>query len=722
MRGWRISGSLVVCGLAITAMTGQVQPAAAQDAAAGEAKATLLQQAADEALARKTVAQKAAEDLQAKAKPFREGLTKAKGEETKAAAAVVAAEKDLVPKLEAMKKAETDKPALDKLALDTAAAAATALDFKNSYAKLVGETAAATKTAAEIAAKAKAAADKAPTDAAVVAAKAAADKFAADSEALAKATAATIPELDKAVAETAAKAKVEADKVAVQVKLIADTTAAAKVVQDLIVVQKAAQAKATEEAKVAEAGLAPVQPELDKAVAALTLVSTEHTGKLQSAEGALAEIGKFVVFSKDIAPVFVKRCLACHNARTAKGRYNMETFTSVMKGGEQGDTIIPKDGDLSVLCVMIGNGSMPKDADPLSKEEIERIKKWVSLGAILDAGKDADAPLVTIMPKLPQPMPPESYRVPVSITGLAFSPDGTQMASSGYHEVLIWNVADGAQIRRITNVAERTHEIQYSPDGTLIAVAAGTPAQNGEVKLFKAADGSLVKDLVTTSDAMFALSFSPDGKRLAAGGADRAIRVFNVETGVQELLIEDHADWVMGIAWSPDGTKLASASRDKTSKVFDAKTGDSLVTFPGHGEPVFGVQFLPSGTEIATAGRDKQIRIWNAANAAQVRAIGGFGNEVFRIIMTPDGRLFSCSADQTAREHKLDGTQVRVFTGHKDWVYAVAFNPATKKLATGSWEGEVRIWNAEDAKGMLDFVAAPGYKAATPPAAAAAAK
>lgn len=722
MRGWRISGSLVVCGLAITAMTGQVQPATAQDAAAGEAKATLLQQAADEALARKTVAQKTAEDLQAKAKPFREGLTKAKGEETKAAAAVVAAEKDLAPKLEAMKKAETDKPALDKLALDTATTAATALDFKNSYAKLVGETAAATKTAAEIAAKAKAAADKAPTDAAVVAAKAAADKFAADSDAIAKAAAATIPELDKAVADTASKAKVEADKVAVQVKLIADTTAAAKVVQDWIVVQKAAQAKATEEAKVAEAGLAPVQPELDKAVAALTLVSTEHTGKLQSAEGALAEIGKFVVFSKDIAPVFVKRCLACHNARTAKGRYNMETFTSVMKGGEQGDTIIPKDGDLSVLCVMIGNGSMPKDADPLSKEEIERIKKWISLGAILDAGKDADAPLVTIMPKLPQPMPPESYRVPVSITGLAFSPDGTQMASSGYHEVLIWNVADGAQIRRITNVAERTHEIQYSPDGTLIAVAAGTPAQNGEIKLFKAADGSLVKDLVTTSDAMFALSFSPDGKRLAAGGADRAIRVFNVETGVQELLIEDHADWVMGIAWSPDGTKLASASRDKTSKVFDAKTGDSLVTFPGHGEPVFGVQFLPSGTEIATAGRDKQIRIWNAANAAQVRAIGGFGNEVFRIIMTPDGRLFSCSADQTAREHKLDGTQVRVFTGHKDWVYAVAFNPATKKLATGSWEGEVRIWNAEDAKGMLDFVAAPGYKAATQPAAAAAAK
>ena len=441
MRGWRISWSLVVCGLAMATVIGQGQSATAQDAAAvaaGEAKAAMLQAAADEALARKTAAQKAAEELQAKAKPFRETLIKAKAEETKAAAAAAAAEKDLPPKLEAMKKAEADKPALDKLAADTAAVAVAAVEAKTAYAKLAGEMAAAAKTAAEIAAKAKAAADKAPTDAAVVAAKAAADKFAADSDALTKAIAAKLPELDKAVADSATKAKVEADKVVVQAKLIADTTAAAKVVQDLIVAQKALQAKSAEEAKQAEAGLAAVQPELDKAVAALAAVTTEHVGKLQSAEGALAEIGKFVVFSKDIAPVFVKRCVACHNARTAKGRYNMETFTAVMKGGEQGDTIIPKDGDLSVLCVMIDNGSMPKDADPLTKDEIARIKKWVSLGAVLDAGKDPDAPLITIMPKLPQPNPPESYRVPVSITGLAFSPDGTQLASSGYHEVLIF--------------------------------------------------------------------------------------------------------------------------------------------------------------------------------------------------------------------------------------------------------------------------------------------
>ena len=69
-------------------------------------------------------------------------------------------------------------------------------------------------------------------------------------------------------------------------------------------------------------------------------------------------------------------------------------------------------------------------------------------------------------------------------------------------------------------------------------------------------------------------------------------------------------------------------------------------------------------------------------------------------------------SDKQAREHKLaDGAAVRAFAGHNDWVYSVAFHPGSKRVVTGSWDGELRIWNAEDAKGMLTFTAAPGLPA-----------
>ena len=112
---------------------------------------------------------------------------------------------------------------------------------------------------------------------------------------------------------------------------------------------------------------------------------------------------------------------------------------------------------------------------------------------------------------------------------------------------------------------------------------------------------------------------------------------------------------MMDLAWLPNGSKIVSASRDRTAKVFDARTGDSLVTFNGHAEPVFGVAIAPDGLTAITSGRDKSLRRWNIADAKEVQRITGFGDDVFRVAVTKDGRIFSCSADRTARLHALAG-------------------------------------------------------------------
>lgn len=420
-----------------------------------------------------------------------------------------------------------------------------------------------------------------------------------------------------------------------------------------------------------------------------------------------------VSFSKQIAPILLKNCAGCHGTTEPKGEYQLHTFALATKPGESGDApITPGKLDASYLYQLISSTDadqrMPKDADPLPAAQVALVKLWIEQGARFD-GADKQAPLASLVPRKIHPAPPESYRVPVAVTALCFRPDGKELAAGGYHEITIWDPATGKLLRRIKNVEERIYGLDYTSDGSLLAAAGGTPGQSGEISLYDPAKATLVRVLATTNDVAFGVKFSPDSSKLAACAADRSIRIFDVAKGKEERLIEDHADWVMGIAWNKDGTQLASASRDKTSKVFDLKTGESLATYPGHGETVYSVQFSDDGKQVISAGGDKRVHVWNPADGKQVGVISGFSGEVFRLELKK-GRLFSCSSDRLAREHKAaDRSQVRVFSGHKDYVYTLDFNEPTARLATGSFDGEVRIWDTASGKQLLAFQAAPGY-------------
>jgi hypothetical protein len=422
-----------------------------------------------------------------------------------------------------------------------------------------------------------------------------------------------------------------------------------------------------------------------------------------------------VSFSKNIAPILAKNCEACHSAAESNGGYQVGNYNAVLKAGDSAAASItagkPEESELlKRLTTDDESMRMPQEGDPLPAEQIALVKRWIAEGAKYDAA-DPAAPLSAIMPKLNQPDPPQAYRRPVPITAVAFNHDGQELAVGGYHEVTIWNAATGALLRRVKNVPQRVQSISYNADGTLLAVAGGTPGSFGEVKLFNPADGALVKDLGSMSDIANRAVFNPAGTKLAVGGADRAIRVYDVASGKQEILIEDHADWVVGLAWSADGKRLASASRDKTSKLFNAENGESLVTYSGHGDAVFDVGFAPDGKLVYSAGNDKKIHVWNPEDGAKKAEAGGFGREILALV-TRDDKVFTGSADKSVQQHRGAGAaHFKTYAGSGESVYCVAFHPATGRVAAGNFAGEVRVWNAEDGAPVATFVAAPGFSA-----------
>jgi WD40 repeat protein len=440
------------------------------------------------------------------------------------------------------------------------------------------------------------------------------------------------------------------------------------------------------------------------------------------ADTATADHKKSVSFMRDVAPILVQNCIACHNPRKAESKYVMTTFAQLAKGGQQGEGITlepgaPDESRFIELVRLDGQPRMPYKQDPLPKERIAVLERWVKEGAKYDGGAQTEDWTI-LLRKSEQAKIPESYRLTVPITALAFTRDSADIAASGYHEITFWKTADGTLDQRMTGLAERIYDIAYSPDGKWMATASGDPGVYGVAKLWSAEPrgaGKPVRELADTQDVVFAVAFSPDSKRVATAGADRTIRVFEVETGKLLTQIEDHADWIFGIAFSPDGKRLASASRDKTCKVFDLEKKESLVTFPGHAQAVYTVAFTPDGKGVTTGGEDNRIRIWNPDNDAKsISEIGGFGGTVFKLKYTPDGKnLIAAGADKSIRVFDLKGSPIRKLDGHTDWIYALAVSADSKLVASGSWDGEVRLWNLADGKLLKTIVAAPGYKAAS---------
>ena len=420
-----------------------------------------------------------------------------------------------------------------------------------------------------------------------------------------------------------------------------------------------------------------------------------------------------VSFRRDLAPLLISNCQACHGPKKAEGAYRVDSFEHVVGEGESATPgFTPMNIDLSEAFRRMASEDkserMPKDADPLPAEQLALFKRWIDEGAKFD-GPDPKASLASIVPSPTHRDPPETYSRPILITALAFSPDGQELFVGGYHEITVWNPADGSLLRRIKNVGERTYALRFSPDGKLLAAASGAPGRLGEVRLYNPASGELVKVLGTTIDVVFSLAFHPAGDKLAAGGADSAIRIYDVATGAETQAIESHADWVMAVAYSPDGTKLASASRDKTAKVFDAQSGEPIATHTEHNEPVQGVLFTADGSHVYSSGDDRKTRFWNATDGKKVAEIAGFGGAVFKL--EPGGEFFFApSADKTVKQYEL-ATQklVRSYAGHKEWTLSAAYHGGSQRLAAGGFDGEVRVWNTADGMPVVNFFAVPGY-------------
>jgi mono/diheme cytochrome c family protein len=417
-----------------------------------------------------------------------------------------------------------------------------------------------------------------------------------------------------------------------------------------------------------------------------------------------------VSFRRDIAPILQENCVACHGAKEAAGSYRLDTFAELSQAGESGTAPLKQaDGHtielLRRLTTADESERMPADSDPLTTAQIRLISDWVASGAKFDGENPAEL-LPFVIPPPQHPLPPDTYPAAVPITAIVFSPDGKQLLTGGYHEILVWNPTAGKLQRRIQNIGQRTYAMAFADDDTTLAVACGQPGRAGEVRLVDFNSGDVKAVIARSTDVVLDLAFRPGGTELAVAAADKSIQIINIETLEVVRTLSSHADWVTAVAWSQDGNHLVSASRDKSAKVYDGTTGQLLVSYQGHGAAVRGVNVLPGGTQVISTGTDNKLHRWSIDKAKKVAEVR-LGGEGYKLVAGA-GCVFVPTADR--RLLKIDVAKnavTQAFQGHADWVLAAALTSDQTRIASGGYDGEVRVWDASDASLIGSWTAKP---------------
>lgn len=257
--------------------------------------------------------------------------------------------------------------------------------------------------------------------------------------------------------------------------------------------------------------------------------------------------------------------------------------------------------------------------------------------------------------------------------------------------------------------------VVFSPDGRYL-LSGGA---DRTIRVWDLQARSLERVLPPSADQISEIAISPDGRLLASGSLDGTVKVWDWRNGQLLNTLAAHSDVVTSVEFSPDGQALGSASADKTIRLWNVETGALERTIPTN-QWIESIAFSSDGSTIASAGLERVIELWNWQTGRPIRTLTGYASAIYAIAFSPDGQILAFSPNsrqQTASSQaavqpesntiyfvNLDGKQVgQPLRGHSDYITSLTFSPSGRTLISGSWDKTAKIWNVQTGEVIRDF-------------------
>lgn len=192
------------------------------------------------------------------------------------------------------------------------------------------------------------------------------------------------------------------------------------------------------------------------------------------------------------------------------------------------------------------------------------------------------------------------------VLALAISPAGGMAATASNDGVVrLWSLPAFDSVRTLAGHHGGVFDLEFSPDGARLASAG----EDGTVRLWNPASGESLRTIAVASKQINDVAFDARGTRIAAVSSDGSVRILGPDTSSVTLRAPAERG-MLSVAWSPDGSRLAVGGADEIVHLYDVARARELVNLHGHIGRVTSVCFTHDGRSLISTSSDGTVKVW----------------------------------------------------------------------------------------------------------------